>query len=129
MSINVVCISGNLTRDAEIRKTKTGLAVCYFSVAVNERRRNPNTEEWEDYANFLDCIVYGKHGEALQPYLVKGAKICVQGSLRWSSWEKDGQKRSKVEIIASEVELPPKPKQGASGDSVAADVYSADIPF
>ena len=71
MSINRVSISGNLTRDAELRSTAGGTSVLQFSVAVNERRKNSQTGEWEDYPNYIDCTLFGKRAEALQQRLSK----------------------------------------------------------
>ena len=68
MSINRVIISGNLTRDPELRSTQSGMDVMSFGVAVNDRRRNPQTNEWEDYPNFVDCTMFGNRGQAsLEP--------------------------------------------------------------
>lgn len=105
MSINKVFISGNLTRDCELRATKGGSQVLTFGVAVNDRRRNPQSGEWEDVPNFIDCVVFGKRADALQRFLTKGMKVAIEGKLRWSQWEKDGQKRSKIEVIVDEVEF------------------------
>lgn len=105
MSINRVNISGNLTRDPELRSTQGGTQILAFGVAVNDRRRNPQTGEWEDYANFIDCIVFGNRAEPLSRFLTKGMKVAVEGKLRWSQWEKDGQKRNKIEVIVDEVEF------------------------
>ena len=105
MSINRVMISGNLTRDAEIRSTQSGMAILGFGVAVNDRRKNQQTGEWEDYPNFVDCTMFGTRGEKLQPYLTKGMKVAIEGKLRYSSWERDGQRRSKLEVIVDELEF------------------------
>lgn len=105
MSINKVIISGNLTRDPELRQTSAGTAVLSFGIAVNERMKNSQTGEWEDRANFIDCTMWGKRAEAVSKYLAKGSKVCVEGKLRQSTWEKEGQKRSKVEVIVDELEL------------------------
>ena len=138
MSINRVCISGNLTRDPEIRSTAGGTSVMGFGVAVNERRKNAQTGEWEDYPNFVDCTLFGRRAEALERYLSKGSKVAIEGKLRWSQWESDGQRRSKLEVVVDEIELmsrrddeggrsygsarpPQKPAQ--------ADLYDEDIPF
>lgn len=102
MSINRACISGNVTRDSELRYTSAGTAVLSFGVAVNERRKNQQGE-WEDYANYVGCVIFGRYAEAMQPFLSKGTKVAVEGKLRYSSWEKDGQRRSKLEVIAEEV--------------------------
>ena len=105
MSINRVLISGNLTRDPELRQTGGGTQVLSFVVAVNDRRRNPQTGEWEDYPNFIDCTMFGARAEALSRYLSKGTKVAIEGKLRWSQWERDGQKRSKIEVIVDELEF------------------------
>ena len=105
MSINRVLISGNLTRDPELRQTGGGTQVLSFGVAVNDRRRNPQTGEWEDYPNFIDCTMFGARAEALSRYLSKGTKVAIEGKLRWSQWERDGQKRSKIEVIVDELEF------------------------
>ncbi len=105
MSINRVNISGNLTRDPELRATQNGMQVLSFGVAVNDRTKNQQTGEWEDRPNFVDCTMFGKRAEALSRILRKGMKVAIEGKLRYSSWEKDGQKRSKLEVIPDEVEL------------------------
>lgn len=105
MSINRVCISGNLTRSPELRTTQGGTPVLTFGLAVNERRRNSQTGEWEDYANFVDCVLYGKRAESLGRILAKGMKVAVEGRLHYSSWERDGQRRSKLEVVVDELEL------------------------
>lgn len=105
MSINRVCITGNLTRDAALRATRDGSQVLRMGVAVNDRRKNPQTQQWEDVPNFVDCVMFGSRAEKLAQYLTKGAKVAVEGRLRYSSWEKDGQKRSKLEVVIDEIEL------------------------
>ena len=103
MSINRVNISGNLTRDPEMRGTTGGTSVLSFGVAVNDRRRNQQTGEWEDYPNFVDCVMFGTRAEAISRYLSKGTKVAIEGKLRYSSWERDGQRRSKLEVIVDEI--------------------------
>ena len=105
MSINRVNISGNLTRDPELRATASGTQVLSFGVAVNDRRRNPQTGDWEDYPNFVDCTMFGTRAEAVSRYLQKGSKVAIEGKLRYSSWERDGQRRSKLEVIVDEIEF------------------------
>ena len=112
MSINRVLISGNLTRDPELRQTGGGTQVLSFGVAVNDRRRNPQTGEWEDYPNFIDCTMFGARAEALSRYLSKGTKVAIEGKLRWSQWERDGQKRSKIEVIVDELVLMQQKQDG-----------------
>lgn len=105
MSINVVNISGNLTRDPELRRTTGGTAILGFGVAVNDRRKNQQTGEWEDYPNFVDCTMFGARAEKLAGMLAKGTKVCILGKLRYMSWESDGRKRSKIEVIVDDIEL------------------------
>ena len=115
MSINRVLISGNLTRDPELRRTQSGMAILGFGVAVNDRRRNPQTGEWEDYANFVDCTMFGNRADALANILTKGMKVAIEGKLRWSQWERDGQKRSKLEVIVDELEFMSSRNGGQGG--------------
>lgn len=107
MSINRVNITGNLTRDPELRSTAGGMAVLGFGVAVNDRRKNQQTGQWEDYPNFVDCTMFGNRAEALSRILRKGMKVAIEGKLRYRSWEdkNGGGRRSKVEIIPDEVVL------------------------
>ena len=116
-NINRVIISGRLTRDPELRATAGGTSVLSLGVAVNDRRRNQQTGAWEDYTNFIDCTMFGARAESLSKILTKGMLVCVEGRLRWSSWERDGAKRSKIEVIVDEVELPSRPAQGGDGYS------------
>lgn len=115
MSINRVVISGNLTRDPELRRTQSGMAILSLRMAVNDRRRNPQTGEWEDYANYIDCTLFGTRGESLSNILTKGMKVAIEGKLRWSQWETDGQKRSKIEVIVDDLEFMSQRQGGYSG--------------
>ena len=108
-------ISGNLTRDPELRRTQSGMAILSLGVAVNDRRRNPQSGEWEDYANFIDCTMFGNRGESLSNILTKGMKVAIEGKLRWSQWERDGQKRSKIEVIVDEIEFMSSRNGGQGG--------------
>jgi len=116
--INHVVLVGRLTRDAELKYTAGGQAVCKFSIAVNRRKKNG--DQWEDEANFFDIVLWGKQGESLQNYLVKGKMIGVDGELRQDRWQQDGQNRSKVEIIANYIQLLGG-GGGASGGSSGGD--------
>ena len=121
-NINRVTLSGNLTRDSELRSTNGGMAILNFSVATNDRRKNAQSGEWEDVPNYVDCVMFGTRCASLNRMLRKGSKVAVEGKLRWSSWEKDGQKRSKLEVIVDELELmSAPPKQAAPADD--------DLPF
>ena len=87
MSINKVMIAGNLTRDPELRETPSGFQVLSFDVAVNDRRKNNTTGEWEDYANFVDCTMFGNRAASVSRFLAKGSKVAIEGKLRWSQWQ------------------------------------------
>ena len=144
MSINRVNISGNLTRDPELRMTGSGTQILAFGVAVNDRRRNPQSGEWEDVPNFIDCVVFGARAEPLSRFLSKGSKVAVEGKLRYSSWEtKDGQKRGQqggVPAYQQGQQAPaynapaaaaPQPSYGGAPVQTppSTDVYDEDIPF
>lgn len=135
MSINRVCISGNLTRDPELRSTASGMAVMNFGVAVNDRAKNPQTGEWEDRPNFVDCVMFGARAEKLSRYLSKGSKVAIEGKLRFSQWQaQDGSKRSKLEVVADDLEFMSRREQQGNAPArqayaPAADVYSEDVPF
>ena len=101
--INHVVLVGRLTRDAELKYTTSGQAVCKFSVAVNRRRKNG--DQWEDEANYFDVVLWGRQGEALNQYLTKGKSVGVDGELRQDRWQQDGQNRSKIEIVAGNIQL------------------------
>lgn len=128
MSINRVNISGNLTRDPELRSTQSGTSILTFGVAVNDRRRNPQTGDWEDYPNFIDCVVFGNRAEPLSRFLSKGSKVAIEGKLRWSQWERDGQKRSKIEVIVDEVEFLSSRNQGQGGGYQPSQPYASAQP-
>ena len=101
--VNHVILIGRLTRDAELKYTSGGMAVCKFAIAVNKRRKQG--EEWVEEANFFDIVLWGRSGESLNQYLVKGKQIAVEGELNQNRWEQDGQARSKIEIMANNVQL------------------------
>ena len=119
-NINRVIISGRLTRDPELRQTAGGTPVLGMGVAVNDRRRNVQTGQWEDYTNFIDCTMFGARAESLSRILTKGMLVCIEGRLRWSQWERDGQKRSKIEVIVDELELPSRGQGAQDGGSPQA---------
>ena len=141
MSINRVEIAGNLTRDAELRTAAGGTVVLSFCVAVNERRRDRETGEWRDRANFVDCSMFGRRAEALGRYLTRGTKVAVDGRLRYSSWEdaSTGARRSRLGVVVDDIDLMARGGQAAQ-DAVGAvaeafpgapvvQVADQDIPF
>ena len=95
MSINRVIISGNLTRDPELRQTQSGMPVMSMGVAVNDRRKNPQTGEWEDYPNFIDCTMFGQRAQSLANYLSKGTKASLEpvGARRAEAQQDRGYRR------------------------------------
>src|SRR5574343_1004285 len=121
--VNHVILIGRLTRDAELKYTSGGMAVCKFAIAVNKRRKQG--EQWVDEANFFDIVLWGRSGENLNQYLVKGKQVAVEGELHQNRWEQDGQARSKIEIMANNVEhlsgknsgAEQRPTQGATSDT------------
>lgn len=142
MSVNQVSVTGNLTREPELRSTQGGTAVLSFGIAVNDRRKNASGQ-WEDVPNFFECVTFGNRATALSDILTKGMKVAIAGKLHYSSWEKDGQKHSKVDIIANDIEImqnrrpqqEPQPQQYQpqmpsqyQPTTVPQDVYT-DIPF
>lgn len=113
-NINRVTITGNLTRDPELRSLPSGMSVCELGVAVNHRRKDNATDQWIDEPNYFNVVVFGSQGDNCAQYLSKGRPVAVDGRLRWSSWEdkNGGGKRSKVEIVAQTVQF-----LGSRGDS------------
>jgi single-strand DNA-binding protein len=101
--LNSVNLIGRLTRDAELKYTSGGTAVCKFAIAVNRKKKDG--ENWVDEASFFDIVLWGRQGEALNQYLVKGKQVGVKGELRQERWEQDGQKRSRIEVVAMDIQL------------------------
>ena len=134
MSINKVIVTGNLTRDPEMRATNSGTPVMNFGIAVNDRRRNQQTGEWEEYPNFIDCTMFGTRAEAVSQYLAKGSKVAIEGKIHFEQWERDGKKNSKVSIIVTEIEFmsycdkAEKPTSQPTAQATGS-VYDEDIPF
>lgn len=106
--MNRCFLSGNVTRDPDVRSSASGTTIMSFGIAVNERVHNKQTDQWEDKANFVDCVMFGKRADSLSGIIRKGMPLVVEGKLNYSSWERDGQKRSKLEVFVDDVVLPPK---------------------
>ena len=105
-NINRVVLTGNLTRDPELRSTASGMSVCSLRIASNTRRKNQATGEWEDKPNFFDVTVWGAQGENCARFLSKGRPVALDGRLEWREWEaQDGNKRQSVEIVADAVQF------------------------
>ena len=132
MSINSVSITGNLGADSALRYTASQDPILSFSVAVNDRVRNPRTGEWSDRPNWVKCTIFGKRAESLVNYLKKGSKVAIEGKLRQNTWERDGVNHSEISVIVGEVEFfsgSGQVKQAASQATMATDLYYDDIPL
>lgn len=115
---NKVTLMGNLTRDPELRTTPSGQSVCAFSLAVNRTWRNADGEQ-QEAVDYIDCNAWGKAGEIISQYMQKGRAILVSGRLSQRSWEQDGQKRSKVEVVVEDFNFVGGNDSGAAGESSA----------
>lgn len=148
-SFNQVILMGNLTRDPELRQTPNGQSVCSFSLALNRSYKN-SSGDWQETTDYIDIVAWGPLGERVAQYLTKGRPCLVNGRIQSSSWEKDGQKRTKVEVNAQDVTFlggaggtrdeaggtnsPSKPKPAQKDDVVIEDLGDEpinldDIPF
>jgi single-strand DNA-binding protein len=114
-NINVVVLTGNLTRDPELRSLPSGMSVCSLRIASNTRRKG-QSGEWEDKANYFDVTVWGAQGENCAQYLSKGRPVAVDGRLEWREWEtENGQKRQAIDIIADSVQFLGSREGGENG--------------
>jgi single-strand DNA-binding protein len=105
-NINRVILTGNLTRDPELRSLASGMSVCSLRIASNTRRKDQSTGEWVDKPNYFDVTVWGAQGENCSRFLSKGRPIALDGRLEWREWQaQDGTKRQSVEIIADSVQF------------------------
>lgn len=128
MSINKVIVTGNLTREPELRALPSGTAVLNFGLAVNDRRKNNQTGEWEDHPNFVDCVMFGTRAQSVSRFMAKGMKVAIEGKLHYSQWEKDGQKRSKLEISVENIELMQQRRESALASPVSAPAAPVSAP-
>lgn len=101
-SFNQVTLMGNLTRDPELRQIPSGQSVCSFSLALNRSYKGQDGE-WKEVTDFVDIVAWGPLGERVAQYVTKGRPVLVSGRLQSRSWEQDGQKRSKLEVVAQDV--------------------------
>ncbi len=121
-SLNQVTLMGNLTRDPELRQTPTGQNVTSFSLALNRSYKDASGE-WQEVTDYIDIVCWGPLAERVAQYLSKGRRCLVQGRLQSRSWEQDGQKRSKVEVLANDVTF--LDSRGSGGDENNQDAGSA----
>lgn len=129
-AINTVVVSGNLTRDPELRALPSGTSVCSFGIAYNERYKDNNSGEWTDRPNFFDCDLWAGQAEWFAQNVAKGTGVVVQGRLRWRSWEQDGQKRSAVSITVDHVFVPKTGGGGGARTQRQSEqaMYQGDVP-
>lgn len=143
MNINRCELSGNITRDGELKATQGGTSVLSFGLAFNDRKRDANGK-WVDVPNYIECVIFGNYAESMERHLTKGRRVFVAGKLKWSQWsDKSGNKRSKIELIADTIDLPPTGQKKASQAAqqqaeqptysapapVEPDLYDDEIPF
>lgn len=122
-SINQVILMGNLTRDPELRTTPNGQSVCSFGLAVNRSFQGSDGNQ-QDAVDYFDITAWGKLGELVNQYLAKGRKCLIMGRLSFRQWEQDGQKRSKVEVIANDVTF----LDGRGGESSSYEDSGSQAP-
>ena len=126
-NINTVVITGNLTKDPELRSLPSGTSICELRVAVNSRRKD-ESGNWVDKPNYFDVTVWGAQGENCATYLSKGRPVAVEGRLDWREWEtKEGQKRQAVQIIANSVQFLGS-RDGGEGNGNARFQAQSDVP-
>lgn len=124
MSINKVCISGNLGRDPELKTTQGGTQVCSFPICVNDRKKDG--DKWVDVPNWVDVTFFGNRAESIHKFLAKGMLVFVSGRLHQNTWEnKDGQKRSKLEVIGDDIQFASGNRQQEQQQSQTAQGYVA----
>src|SRR3954467_14733205 len=122
-------MTGNLTRDPELRTLPSGMAVCSLRIACNTRRKNNATGDWEDKPNYFDVTVWGAQGENCNRFLSKGRPIAIDGRLEWREWEtQEGQKRQGIDIIADTVQFLSSPRDDAGGNGGGGFTPRSDIP-
>lgn len=133
VTFNRVILAGNLTRDPETRFIPSGTAVTEFAIAVNYRYKSKATNEVKEDVSFFDIVVFGKMGENCAEYLSKGRPVLVEGRLRQRRWEQDGAKRSKIEVVADNVQFLGSSRgqasEGAAPAAPSQEPPDDDIPF
>jgi single-strand DNA-binding protein len=129
-NINRVVLTGNLTRDPELRSLPSGMSVCSLRVACNTRRKNNSSGEWEDKPNFFDVTVWGAQGENCARFLAKGRPIALDGRLEWREWQdQQGNNRQSIDIIADAVQfLGGRDENGGGGGQGGGFTPRSDVP-
>jgi len=128
-NINRVVLTGNLTKDPELRSTGSGMAVCSLRVASNTRRKDPQSGEWVDKPNYFDVTIWGRQGENAAQYLSKGRPVAIDGRLEWREWQdQQGNKRQSVEIVADNVQFLSSPEGFGGGGGGNGFTAQSDVP-
>jgi single-strand DNA-binding protein len=127
-NINRVIITGNLTKDPELQAlSASGTSVCSMRIACNGRRKNPETQQWEDQPNFFDVSVFGQQAENCAKYLRKGRPVAIDGRLRWREWtNNEGQRRQGVDIVAETVQFLGGRDDAGNGNGFSSSVRPAE---
>lgn len=125
-SYNRVVLVGNLTRDVKLEQTPQGTAVTEIGLAVNDRVKRG--DQWTDEATFVDITLWGRQAEVAAEYLAKGSSVLIEGRLKLDSWEKDGQKRSKLRVVGERLQMLGSRSSGSASQS-SADLGGDEIPF
>lgn len=127
MYLNKAMVYGNLTRDPELKALPSGMNICSFSLATNRvyNDRDGKRQEQTDYHNI---VVFGKQADTTAKYLTKGSSAYVEGRMQTRSWEKDGQKQYRTEIVADRVQFGPRPGGGGGGAAPAAAAAGGNNP-
>jgi len=126
-NINRVILTGNLTRDPELRSLPSGMSVCSLRIASNTRRKDNSSGEWVDKPNYFDVTIWGRQGENAAQYLSKGRPVAIDGRLEWREWQdKEGNNRQSVEIVADNVQFLSSPDGG--GGNGGGFTPRSDVP-
>src|SRR5581483_5368791 len=126
-SVNQVILMGNLTRDPDLRQIPSGQSVCSFSLALNRAYKGQNGE-WQEATDYIDVVAWGPLAERVSQYVTKGRRVLVQGRLQSRSWEQEGQKRSKVEVLANDVTFLDSRGGGDNAADVTPEPAAEDKP-
>lgn len=126
MYINEVTLVGRLTRDPELRQLPSGIGVANFGVATNRTWKDKNTGEKKEEVEFHNVVAFGKQAETISQYIHKGDEIYVRGRLKTSSWEKDGAKHYKTEVMLDSFQFGQKRKDGTGGEGKSYAQYASD---
>ena len=128
-NLNRVVLTGNLTRDPELRSTPGGLSICSLRLATNTRRKNGQTGEWEDKANYVSVTIFGRQGENAAQFLSKGRPVAIDGRLEWREWTtQSGEKREGLEVVADNVQFLGGRDDAGGGGSGGGFTPRSDVP-